>query len=88
MAGEAIVAFATLTESNTEEDDELVKELRTLVRGEIGPFASPDIICITPLLPMVRSSYSYFTCFCCNGTSILNGCMLNNLYVCRLGAER
>ena len=55
MTGEAIIAFATLTESNTEEEDELVKELRLLVRGEIGPFAAPDMICITPLLPMVSS---------------------------------
>jgi hypothetical protein len=53
MTGEAIIAFATLTERNKEEEDELVKELRTLVRGEIGPFAAPDIICITPSLPMV-----------------------------------
>jgi acetyl-CoA synthetase len=54
-SGEAIVAFATVTESNTEDDDELVKELRALVRGEIGPFSAPDIICITPSLPMVGS---------------------------------
>jgi len=55
IKGEAIIAFATLTESNAEEEEELIKELRLLVRGEIGPFASPDIICITPLLPMTRS---------------------------------
>ena len=55
IKGEAIIAFATLTESNTEEEDELVKELRLLVRGEIGPFAAPDIIIITPALPMTRS---------------------------------
>ena len=63
MTGEAIIAFATLTESNAEEEGELIKELRMLVRGEIGPFASPDIIVITPSLPMVRSicfsSYLY-----------------------------
>ena len=51
--GEAIIAFATLTESNAEEEEELVKELRLLVREEIGPFAAPDIIGITPSLPMV-----------------------------------
>ena len=55
IKGEAIIAFATLTESNTEEEDELVKELRLLVRGEIGPFAAPDLIIITPSLPMTRS---------------------------------
>jgi acyl-coenzyme A synthetase/AMP-(fatty) acid ligase len=51
--GEAIIAYATPTESNAEEEDELVKELRLLVRSEIGPFAAPDVICITPSLPMV-----------------------------------
>ena len=55
-AGEAIIAYATPTESNNEDEDELVKELRLLVRSEIGPFAAPDIICMTPSLPMV----SYF----------------------------
>jgi acetyl-CoA synthetase len=54
LTGEAIIAFATATESNTEGEDELVKELRALVRSEIGPFAAPDVICITPSLPMVR----------------------------------
>ena len=57
LTGEAIVAFATVTESNTEDDDELLKELRTLVRAEIGPFAAPDVICITPSLPMVGSTF-------------------------------
>jgi acetyl-CoA synthetase len=52
-AGEAIIAYATPTESNSEDEDELVKELRLLVRSEIGPFAAPDVICITPSLPMV-----------------------------------
>mmetsp|Transcript_3958 Transcript_3958/g.6545 ORF Transcript_3958/g.6545 Transcript_3958/m.6545 type:complete len:735 (-) Transcript_3958:72-2276(-) len=55
IKGEAIIAFATLTESNTEDEEELVKELRLLVRGEIGPFAAPDIIALTPALPMTRS---------------------------------
>jgi len=55
IKGEAIIAFATLTESNTEDEDELVKEFRMLVRSEIGPFAAPDIIVITPSLPMTRS---------------------------------
>jgi len=53
IPGEAIIAYATPTESNNEDEDELVKELRLLVRTEIGPFAAPDIICITPSLPMV-----------------------------------
>ena len=53
--GEAIIAFATLTESNEEDEDKLVQDLRVLVRGEIGPFAAPDVIAITPSLPMTRS---------------------------------
>jgi acetyl-CoA synthetase len=53
VIGEAIIAYATPTESNAEEEDELVKELRLLVRSEIGPFAAPDVIYITPSLPMV-----------------------------------
>lgn len=68
LTGEGIIAFATVTESNTEEEDELVKELRLLVREEIGPFAAPDIICITPSLPMVRLFYfaSPWCCCCCS----------------------
>lgn len=55
VKGEGIIAFATLTESNEEDEDKLVQDLRVLVRGEIGPFAAPDVIAITPSLPMTRS---------------------------------
>lgn len=55
IKGEAIIAFATPTENNSASEDELIKELRMLVRSEIGPFASPDMICISPSLPMTRS---------------------------------
>mmetsp|Transcript_36142 Transcript_36142/g.82526 ORF Transcript_36142/g.82526 Transcript_36142/m.82526 type:complete len:716 (-) Transcript_36142:16-2163(-) len=55
VKGEAIIAFATLTESNEEDEEKLVQDLRVLVRGEIGPFAAPDVIAITPSLPMTRS---------------------------------
>jgi acetyl-CoA synthetase len=38
-----------------EESEELIKELRMAIRTAIGPFASPDIICPTPGLPLTRS---------------------------------
>ena len=47
-------AFITLKEGQ-EGSDQLVKELRQQVRTEIGPFASPDKIYLSPSLPMTRS---------------------------------
>ena len=38
-----------------EESEALLQELRGMVRKEIGGFASPDVICVTPTLPMTRS---------------------------------
>jgi len=54
IKGQAIVAFATLKEG-LEESDELIKELVTSVRKDVGPFAAPDLIMVTPSLPMTRS---------------------------------
>ena len=54
IKGQAIAAFVMLV-SGYEESPELVKELRLLVRQEIGGFAAPDMICVTPSLPMTRS---------------------------------
>ena len=54
IKGQAIVAFATLKEGS-EESDELVKELVMEVRKDVGPFAAPDLIVVTPSLPMTRS---------------------------------
>jgi acetyl-CoA synthetase len=54
IKGESICAFVTL-DVNHEESEELIKELRNAVRKDIGPFAAPDLICITPGLPMTRS---------------------------------
>ena len=54
VKGQAICCYTTLTEG-FEESQELTKELRNLVRSTIGPFASPDIICPTPGLPLTRS---------------------------------
>jgi acetyl-CoA synthetase len=54
IKGQSIVAFCTL-DVNHKESPELIKELRLRVRTDIGPFASPDLILITPTLPMTRS---------------------------------
>ena len=54
IKGQSICAFATLKEGQ-EEGDELSKELVRAVRADVGPFASPDLIVLTPSLPMTRS---------------------------------
>lgn len=54
IKGQAIAAFVMLV-TGYEESAELIKELRMLVRQEIGGFAAPDMICVAPSLPMTRS---------------------------------
>jgi acetyl-CoA synthetase len=54
IKGQSIAAFCTL-DVNHVESPELIKELILRVRADIGPFASPDLILITPSLPMTRS---------------------------------
>jgi len=54
IKGEAICCYTTLT-NGYEESEELIKELRNAVRNSIGPFATPNIICPTPGLPLTRS---------------------------------
>lgn len=54
IKGQAICAFVMLT-VGYEESPELLKELRGSVRTEIGAFCSPDLIVVTPSLPMTRS---------------------------------
>jgi acetyl-CoA synthetase len=54
VKGQAVYAYVTL-KSDQEESDELLKELRTHVRSEIGPIASPDVIQFAPGLPKTRS---------------------------------
>ena len=54
IKGQSIAAFCMLA-VGYDESPELIKELRLLVRQEIGGFAAPDMICITPSLPMTRS---------------------------------
>lgn len=54
VKGQAVYAFVTLN-NNVEETPELLAELRTHVRSEIGPIASPDVIQYAPGLPKTRS---------------------------------
>uniref|UniRef100_UPI003CCBD109 AMP-binding enzyme n=1 Tax=Planktotalea arctica TaxID=1481893 RepID=UPI003CCBD109 len=49
-----IYCYVTLM-NGEEPSDELLKELRTWVRTEIGPIASPDVIQWAPGLPKTRS---------------------------------
>ncbi|MEL6584400.1 MAG: acetate--CoA ligase [Pseudomonadota bacterium] len=54
IKGQGIYCYVTLMEG-VEASDELVKELRTWVRTEIGPIASPDVVQWAPGLPKTRS---------------------------------
>ena len=54
IKGQGIYAYVTLMKG-VESSDELKKDLVTLVRKEIGPIASPDIIQWAPGLPKTRS---------------------------------
>ena len=54
VKGQGIYAYVTLM-TGTEPSDALRKELVQLVRKEIGPIASPDIIQWAPGLPKTRS---------------------------------
>ncbi len=54
IKGQGIYCYVTLM-NGVEPSDELRKELRTWVRQEIGPIASPDLIQWAPGLPKTRS---------------------------------
>jgi len=54
IKGQGIYCYVTLM-NNVEPTEELRKELRTWVRTEIGPIASPDVIQWAPRLPKTRS---------------------------------
>lgn len=54
IKGQGIYCYVTLMEGE-ETSDDLLKELRTWVRTEIGPIASPDVIQWAPGLPKTRS---------------------------------
>ena len=54
IKGQGIYCYVTLM-NGIEPSDALIKELRTWVRTEIGPIASPDVIQWAPGLPKTRS---------------------------------
>ena len=54
IKGQGIYCYVTLM-NGEEPSDELRKELRTWVRQEIGPIASPDLLQWAPGLPKTRS---------------------------------
>ncbi len=54
VKGQGIYCYVTLM-NGEEPSDDLKKELRTWVRTEIGPIASPDLIQWAPGLPKTRS---------------------------------
>ena len=54
IKGQGIYAYVTCN-AGVEYTDELKKELRTHVRAEIGPIATPDVVHWAPALPKTRS---------------------------------
>uniref|UniRef100_T1GC23 Acetyl-coenzyme A synthetase n=1 Tax=Megaselia scalaris TaxID=36166 RepID=T1GC23_MEGSC len=54
VKGECLYCFIT-PNSNQVLDPKTIKELKTLVREKIGPFAQPDVIQYAPGLPKTRS---------------------------------
>eukprot|EP00252_Welwitschia_mirabilis_P020919 TRINITY_DN5235_c0_g1_i1.p1 TRINITY_DN5235_c0_g1~~TRINITY_DN5235_c0_g1_i1.p1 ORF type:complete len:750 (-),score=111.61 TRINITY_DN5235_c0_g1_i1:208-2457(-) len=54
IKGQSIYAFVTLVQG-VEYSEELRKSLKTAVRNQIGPFATPDKIHWAPALPKTRS---------------------------------
>ena len=54
IKGQGIYCYVTLM-TGAERSEALIKELRSWVRTEIGPIASPDVIQFAPGLPKTRS---------------------------------
>ena len=54
LKGQSIAAFCML-KNGMEESPDLIAELRKGVRSEVGAFCSPDLIVVSPSLPMTRS---------------------------------
>ena len=54
LKGHAICAFCML-KNGFEETPELITELKVAVRNDVGAFCAPDMIVISPSLPMTRS---------------------------------
>lgn len=55
VKGQSVCAFATLVDGYDGDETELIKELVKEVRADVGPFAAPDLVVVTPGLPMTRS---------------------------------
>jgi acyl-CoA synthetase (AMP-forming)/AMP-acid ligase II len=54
LTSQAICAFCML-KNGFEETPELITELKVAVRNDVGAFCAPDMIVISPSLPMTRS---------------------------------
>jgi acetyl-CoA synthetase len=54
IKGQSIACFVMLDVEH-EESESLIRELKLAVRADIGPFAAPDLILVSPTLPMTRS---------------------------------
>ena len=54
IKGNALYCYVSLN-VGVEQSDDLIKELKNVVRKKIGPIATPDIIHFTPGLPKTRS---------------------------------
>lgn len=55
IKGEGVYAYVTLKEGITQDPEEILKELRAMVKSSIGSFAVPELIQISPGLPKTRS---------------------------------
>ena len=55
IKGQGIFAYVTLKQSETANDEDIKKQIVKLVRKEIGPIATPDIILVASGLPKTRS---------------------------------
>ncbi len=55
IKGEAIYAFVILNKNIDKSEEDLISELKQIVRKEIGPIATPKIIHFVPDLPKTRS---------------------------------
>ncbi|EGC29700.1 acetyl-CoA synthetase [Dictyostelium purpureum] len=55
IKGQGILAFCTLKQGYEEDESNVIALLKKEVRTIIGPFATPDVIIITPSLPKTRS---------------------------------
>ncbi|XP_077998760.1 acetyl-coenzyme A synthetase 2-like, mitochondrial [Glandiceps talaboti] len=55
IKGEGVYAYVTLKEDITEPEEQIVKELKEIVKKQIASYAAPEFIQITPGLPKTRS---------------------------------